>query len=57
MSNPVRYVDRMTGEKVTESVMGDRALRFAYEALAGRSLWPVLVGADLIAAYLGRRSD
>ncbi len=57
MSNPVRYVDRMTGEKVTESVMGDRALRFAYETLAGRTLWPVLFGSKLISAYMGRRYD
>lgn len=57
MSNPVRYIDRMTGEKVTESVMGDRALRFAYETLAGRTLWPVLFGSKLISAYMGRRYD
>lgn len=57
MSNPVRYVDRMTGEKVAESVMGDRALRFAYETLAGRTLWPVLFGSKLISAYMGRRYD
>ena len=57
MSNPVRYVDRMTGEKVAESVMGDGALRFAYETLAGRTLWPVLFGSKLISAYMGRRYD
>ena len=57
MSNPVEYIDRMTGEKVTESVMGDRALRFAYETLAGRTLWPVLFGSKLISAYMGRRYD
>ena len=57
MSNPVEYIDRMTGEKVAESVMGDRALRFAYETLAGRTLWPVLFGSKLISAYMGRRYD
>ena len=57
MSNPVEYIDRMTGEKVTESVMGDGALRFAYETLAGRTLWPVLFGSKLISAYMGRRYD
>ena len=57
MSNPVEYIDRKTGEKVAESVMGDRALRFAYETLAGRTLWPVLFGSKLISAYMGRRYD
>ena len=57
MSNPVEYIDRKTGEKVAESVMGDGALRFAYETLAGRTLWPVLFGSKLISAYMGRRYD
>ena len=60
MSNvmkPVEYVDRATGEKVTESVMGDRALRFAYESLLGRTLWSVLFGSKLLSAWLGRKYD
>ena len=39
---PIEYIDRSTGERVVESVMGDGALRFAYETLLGRTLWPVL---------------
>ena len=54
---PVEYVDRRTGERVAETVMGDRALRFAYETLLGRTLWPVLFGSKLPSALMGRRYD
>ena len=54
---PVEYVDRRTGERVAETVMGDRALRFAYETLLGRTLWPVLFGSRVISAVMGRRYD
>lgn len=57
MEKIVEYIDRASGNKVTESVMGDRALRFAYETLLGRTLWPVLFGSKCISAYLGRRYD
>ena len=51
----VQYVDRRTGERVTESVMGDKALRCAYETMRGRALWPVLGGSGLISRHMGRR--
>lgn len=54
---PIEYIERRTGEKVTESVMGDRALRFAYETLLGRTLWPVLFGSKAISAIMGRYYD
>ena len=54
---PIEYIDRATGEKVVESVMGDGALRFAYETLLGRTLWPVLFGSKFLSALLGRRYD
>lgn len=54
---PVEYVDRRTGERVAESVLGGRALRFAYETLLGRTLWPVLFGSRLVSAIMGRRYD
>lgn len=54
---PVEYIDRKTGEKITESVMGDGALRFAYETLLGRTLWPVLFGSKTISAVMGRYYD
>ena len=57
MRKPIEYVDRRTGEKVVESVMGDKALRFAYETLLGRTLWPVLFGSKLVSAALGRKYD
>ena len=57
MTQPVEFVDRKTGEKVVESVMGDGALRFAYETLLGRTLWPVLFGSRLLSALMGRFYD
>ena len=54
---PVEYIDRASGKKVAESVMSDKALRFAYETLLGRTLWPVLFGSKAISAFLGRRYD
>ena len=54
---PIEFVDRRTGERVVETVMGDSALRFAYETLLGRTLWPVLFGSRLVSAALGRRYD
>ena len=54
---PVEYIDRRSGERVRESVMGDGALRFAYETLAGRTLWPLLFGAKFCSAVMGWRYD
>ena len=56
MSN-VHYIDRTTGQRVTESVMGDGALKFAYETLLGRTLWPVLFGSKLVSALMGKYYD
>ncbi len=55
--NPIQFVDRKTGEKVTESVMGNGALKFAYETLLGRTLWTVLFGSKVISALMGKRYD
>lgn len=55
--NPIQYVDRATGERVTESVMGDGALKFAYETLLGRTLWPVLFGSKFVSSVLGAYYD
>ncbi len=54
---PIQFVDRQTGELVTESVMGNGALKFAYETLLGRTLWSVLFGSKTISAWMGRRYD
>ena len=56
-ARPVEYIDRATGEKVVEAVLGDKALRFAYETLLGRTLWCVLFGSRRVSAWLGRRYD
>ncbi len=53
----VRYVNRPSGEVVTETVLGDGALRFAYETLLGRTLWPVLFGSRAVSAILGHYYD
>jgi len=53
----VEYVDRRSGRKVVETVMGDGALRFAYETLLGRTLWTVLFGSGFVSRVLGRRYD
>ena len=55
--NAIRYVDRPSGKVVEETVMGDGALKFAYETLLGRTLWPVLFGSRLVSAILGRYYD
>lgn len=55
--NQIEYVDRATGKRVVESVMGDRALRFAYETLLGRTMWPVLFGSKAVSAFMGRHYD
>ncbi len=57
MQKKVEYVDRKSGTRVAESVMGDKALRFAYETLLGRTLWTVLFGSKAISAFMGRRYD
>ncbi len=57
MQKKVEYVDRKSGTRVAESVMGDKALRFAYETLLGRTLWTVLFGSKAISAWMGRRYD
>ena len=53
----IEYIERATGERCVESVMGDGALRFAYETLLGRTLWPVLFGSKAVSALLGRYYD
>ena len=53
----IKYLDRATGEIITESVMGDAALRFAYNTLLGRTLWPMLFGGKFISALMGRYYD
>ena len=53
----IKFIDRETGAPCTESVMGDGALRFAYETLAGRMLWPLLFSTRMVSAMLGLYYD
>jgi phosphatidylserine decarboxylase len=53
----IEYIDRANGCNIVESVMGDRALRFAYETIAGRTLWGMLFGSKTVSALLGARFD
>lgn len=57
MSKAVEFIDRQTGKRIAESVMGDKALRFAYETLLGRTLWPVLFGSRFVSSLFGRKYD
>lgn len=53
----VTYIDRSTGQECVESIMGDGALRFAYETALGRTLWGILFGSGFISALLGKYYD
>lgn len=55
--NSIKYLDRQSGQIITETVMGDKALRFAYNTLLGRSLWAVLFGGKAISALMGKYYD
>ena len=58
MSKPaIQFFDRETGTVCTETVMGDGALRFAYETLAGRALWSLLFHSALPSKLMGRYYD
>ena len=54
---PVEFIERASGRRVAESVMGDGALRFAYETLLGRTLWPVLFGSRAVSSIMGLYYD
>ena len=53
----VTYIDRASGCECVESVMGDKALRFAYETALGRSLWAILFGSGFCSKVMGRYYD
>lgn len=54
---PVTYIDRATGKLCTESVMGNKALNFAYNTLLGRSLWGFLFGTGVLSRLMGAYYD
>ena len=53
----IEYIDRQTGTRQTETVMGDGFLRFAYETLLGRTIWPVIFGSGFCSRLLGAFYD
>lgn len=55
--NEIKFIDRETGKLCTETVMGDGALRFAYETLLGRTLWFGMFYSKLPSALLGKYYD
>ena len=57
MSDAVKYIDRNSGEICTENVMGDAALKFAYNTLLGRSLWGLLFGTGVLSSLMGKYYD
>ena len=57
MSDAIKYADRKSGEICTENVMGDAALKFAYNTLLGRSLWGLLFGSGLLSSLMGKYYD
>ncbi len=57
MSDSVKYIDRKSGEICTENVMGDAALKFAYNTLLGRSLWGFLFGNGFLSSLMGKYYD
>lgn len=52
-SEPIKYIDRASGELHTETVMGSGALNFAYNTLLGRSLWGLLFKTSLLSDLMG----
>ena len=40
----IKLLDRESGKIVTETVLGGGTIRFAYNTLLGRTLWPILFG-------------
>lgn len=56
-SQAIRYIERSSGNLCTESVMGNRALSFAYNTLLGRSLWGLLFNTGLLSRLMGSFYD
>ena len=54
---PIRFIDRSSGNICTESVMGSQALNFAYNTLLGRSLWCLLFNTGFLSRIMGKYYD
>ena len=56
-SQGIKLIDRESGKICTETVMGQGALKFAYETLMGRSLWGLLFNTALPSRLMGKYYD
>ncbi len=54
---PIEYFDRRSGRICRENVMGDAAMRWAYESLSGRIVAPLLFASSLPSRLLGLYFD
>lgn len=52
-ASAIKYIDRSSGKLCTECVMGQGALNFAYNTLAGRCLWGLLFNTGLLSRLMG----
>jgi phosphatidylserine decarboxylase len=49
----IEYYDRATGQLRRETVMGDAAIKWAYQTLSGKLFSPLLFGSSLLSRMLG----
>jgi phosphatidylserine decarboxylase len=49
----IEYYDRQTGQLCREPVMGEAAIRWAYQTLSGKLCSPLLFGSSLLSRVLG----
>ena len=49
----IEYYDRATGELCRETVMGDAAIKWAYQAMSGQLFSPFIFGSSLLSHLLG----
>jgi phosphatidylserine decarboxylase len=52
-SDSIEYYDRRTGQLCRETVMGDSAIKWAYQTLSGRFFSPLLFGTSFFSRILG----
>ena len=57
MSREIQFIDRASGNLITETVMGDGALRFAYNTLLGSCLSGLLFNTSFLSGLLGKYYD
>ena len=56
-SDPIRFINRSTGQEETEKVLGERWLRWVYETAPGRLALHAVVKRSLLSHYFGWRMN